>query len=226
MTEQPTAPATPSMDIGGAVSFVFNDPDWWRKALPIGLCTLIPILGPIVHLGWRRKMFHHIREGGEGLLPLDFGEDLSAGVDPFLAMLSTVFAILLMVSLFYAPGMVVGTLGAVLEQKALVGFGVVLGVCGHLALFPVIMIGNLLMIDFLRRGFQGDRAPILAPRESIRRIKTHFVQYLLLLVTVFIGGFFGALGFYLACIGGFVTMPAGHAVGAHALAQWDKISAH
>lgn len=225
MTESPTAPVPPSMDIGGAVSFVFNDPDWWRKALPIGLCMWIPLVGPIVHLGWRRKMFHHIREGGEGLLPLDFREDLSAGVDPFLAMLSTVAAIFLVVALFYAPGVVVGTLGAVLEQEALVGIGVVLGIGGHLALFPVMMMGNLLMIDFIRRGFQGDRVPILAPRESIRRIKTHFVQYLLLLVTTFIGGFLGALGFYAACIGGLVTLPAGHAIGAHALAQWDHISA-
>lgn len=95
----------------------------------------------------------------------------------------------------------------------------------HFGFMLIAMAGNLLMIDFVRRGHHGERVPVLAPRESIRGIKTHFVQYLLLMVTTVIGSFIGVLGFYAACIGGVVTLPAGHAVGAHALAQWDKLSA-
>jgi hypothetical protein len=204
---------------------VFNDPDWWRTALPVGLCMLIPLVGPIVHLGWRRKMFHHIRAGGEGLLPLDFSEDLSQGVDPFIVYMTSVFAMMSVAFVLYLPGLFVGIVGGILEQEALVGFGMVLGFFGHLGLFPIMLIGNLLMVDFVRRGYHGERVPILAPRESFHRIKAHFVQYLLLLLTSFIGGILGGLGFYAACIGGFVTLPAGHAIGTHALAQWDKLSA-
>ena len=72
----------------------------------------------------------------------------------------------------------------------------------HFGFMLIAMAGNLLMIDFVRRGHHGERVPVLAPRASIRRIKTHFVQYLLLMVTTVIGSFIGVLGFYAACIGG------------------------
>ena len=96
---------------------------------------------------------------------------------------------------------------------------------GHFAFILMALPGNALLVDFRRRGYHGERVPLLSPRESIRRIKTHFVPFVLMTVTTAIGGFIGILGMYAACIGVFVTMPAGHAVGAHALAQWDKLSA-
>lgn len=223
--ELQSTPKPASIDISGAFSFVFRDSDWWRAAIPVGLCIFIPLVGPIVHLGWRRKMFHHIRAGGEGLIPLDFGEDLRAGIDPFLAIFTGGLALMALGLLVYLPGVCLGVLGAVLEVEPLVGIGMAVGVMGHFAFILMALPGNALLIDFRRRGYHGERVPVLSPRESIRRIKTHFVPFVLLIVTTAIGSFIGVLGFYAACIGGFVTMPAGHAVGAHALAQWDKLSA-
>lgn len=224
-TELQPPPPPKSFDITGALSFAFRDPNWWRTAIPVGLCMFIPVIGVIVHLGWRRKMFHHIRAGGEGLIPLDFGEDLRAGIDPFLAIFTGGLALMALGFLVYLPGVCLGVLGAVLEVESLVGTGMAVGVMGHFAFILMALPGNALLVDFRRRGYHGERVPVLSPRESIRRIKTHFVPFVLMTVTTAIGGFIGVLGMYAACIGVFVTMPAGHAVGAHALAQWDKLSA-
>lgn len=70
------------MDIGLAFSFVFKDREWFRKIAIPALCSLIPIIGPFIVLGWALKVTKNVIEGQpEYALPeLNFGADLVKGL--------------------------------------------------------------------------------------------------------------------------------------------------
>lgn len=69
------------MDFSRALTFQFQDARWPQKLLLAALLSLIPILGPMVVLGWSlritRAVFHH---EAQELPELDLAEDLVRGV--------------------------------------------------------------------------------------------------------------------------------------------------
>lgn len=217
-------PARQSVDIAGMVQFVLDDPDWWRTAVLPGVCIFIPFVGPIIHLGWQRRMFHHVRSGGTGLLPLDFGGDLSDGVAPFVASLTTGLVLMVGVFLAFLPGLIITMIGGAAEVEAIVAIGMMTSFAAQMAIFPLSLVFAVLMLEVLRRGFHGELAPIFSPGESIARIRRRPTDYIVTLVGQFVANFIGSLGIYLCLVGGILTLPAGNAMTAHVLAQWDRLS--
>lgn len=72
------------MQFGKAFSFVFEDPDWFKKLAIMGLITLIPILGQIVLCGWMLDIIKKLIRHETVTLPdLDFGGQLSRGFSAF-----------------------------------------------------------------------------------------------------------------------------------------------
>jgi hypothetical protein len=220
----PQLPDRSSIDIGGMVQFVFNDPDWWRTAIPHGLCIFIPIVGPVINMGWQRRMFLHVRDGGEGLLPLDFGEDLRHGVAPFVATFSSMMIMMVAFFVLLLPGIGFAALGAVLEVEALAGLGALALIAAEMAFLPLTFAFALLMLEVLRRSYHGEMVPLLSPGESIQRIRSRPTDYLLTLIGQFVASFIGSIGIYACFVGGIVSLPAGNAMTANVLAQWDRLS--
>jgi len=68
------------MDFRKAFAFVFEDADWIKKTLLLGLISLIPIVGGFVLMGWALEITQRVMDGRTDSLPdLDFGEQLKRG---------------------------------------------------------------------------------------------------------------------------------------------------
>lgn len=73
------------MNFGLSFSYIFEDPDWFKKLLLPGLCMLIPVVGWMVAVGWALKATKNVMDGVENPLPdLDFGNDILRGLFAFL----------------------------------------------------------------------------------------------------------------------------------------------
>jgi hypothetical protein len=69
------------MKFGLSLSFIFKDEYWFKKITLPAICSLIPILGQIVQLGWALQISLNIIHQVEEPLPdLNFGEDLKRGL--------------------------------------------------------------------------------------------------------------------------------------------------
>jgi hypothetical protein len=96
------------MDFGLAFSFLFKDPDWFKKIAIIGLVGLIPIIGQFVYLGWAFEIARRvIRSDFQPLPELDFGEQLGKGFQVWLIYLVYAIPIIIVV----IPLAVVDSLG-------------------------------------------------------------------------------------------------------------------
>ena len=69
------------MKFGDAFTFVFQDPDWFKKIIIPGLVgLLIPVIGQMVLLGWALKVTLNVIRNNPNPLPeMDFGGDLGRG---------------------------------------------------------------------------------------------------------------------------------------------------
>jgi len=72
------------MDFGLAFSYVFKDPDWFKKIVIVALIGLIPIIGQLVILGWSLNIAKHVMSHDPNPLPdVNFGADLGRGFYAF-----------------------------------------------------------------------------------------------------------------------------------------------
>ena len=68
------------MDFGLAFSFVFKDPDWFKKVAIAAVIGLIPLIGQIIVLGWALNITKRVMNHDPNPLPdVDFGADLQRG---------------------------------------------------------------------------------------------------------------------------------------------------
>lgn len=68
------------MDFGLAFSYVFKDPDWFKKVVIVAVVGLIPIIGQMIVLGWALNISKRVMNHDPNPLPeLDFGADLQRG---------------------------------------------------------------------------------------------------------------------------------------------------
>jgi len=89
------------MDFGLAFRYVFDDEDWIKKIGLTALCSLIPIIGQFIVIGWGLHVTKNVIEGRErrALPELRFGEDLGRGFMVFLIQAIYALPIALVVGL-------------------------------------------------------------------------------------------------------------------------------
>jgi hypothetical protein len=69
------------MDFGLAFSFVFKDPDWFKKIALAALCSLIPVIGQIFLAGWMLDTMKRVIDNHPVPLPdLDLGGQIILGL--------------------------------------------------------------------------------------------------------------------------------------------------
>lgn len=213
------------MDFKRALEFVTRDPDWMKKCFMAGLPILVPIAGPIAFLGWQRRVFDNVRQNQESLPDPAFMDDLKYGVDPFIAMLNPLPVLFVLVLvLFGVPAVLMAVGGSIGGDAggALAMVGSLLQVLAMLVWFVVVMVFSVISPELVRRGFHGERFPLLSPRASIAPIMANKMPYVMAILAAFVGNLVGGLGFYVCCVGLFLTMPAGKVFYVHMLAQWDE----
>jgi hypothetical protein len=94
------------MKFADAFTFVFQDPEWFKKIIIPGLIgLLVPIIGQIFLLGWALKVTLNVIRNNPSPLPnMEFGADLGRGFKAWVVGL--VYAIPMI--LFYLPILILG----------------------------------------------------------------------------------------------------------------------
>jgi hypothetical protein len=228
----------PSVSIGTMFDLFGNDEAWMRKALTVGACTLIPIVGIFQVLGYGKRVYQHAQAGNKDLPEPSLGEDIGGGFKTWLLMLLNIFPALLILmgcGMGCAFGSAIGGTGIAAALGggdsgdggaggALGGMVMLVGVFGSYAL---ILLGALFIgiisIDLTRRIYNDESFPMFSPGASIGAIKRNPGAFLMTWLGMFLARILGAVGVVLCYIGVFLTMPIGMALSARVLAQWDAV---
>ena len=206
------------MDFGLAFRYVFDDEDWFRKIGLTALCSLIPIIGQFIVVGWGLHVTKNVIEGKEqrALPELRFGEDLGRG-----------FMIFLIQAIYALPIALLGGLASLLfwltaeaSDVANVIFGilggglVLLGVLLALlmAFWTAAAIANYAAKDYFGAAFKF--------KEIFALLKKSFGSWLLVVLGQILAmGFIAPLGAIACGIGALLTTAYATAVSSHLLGQ-------
>ena len=184
------------MDFGRAFTFVFEDRDWVRKLLLVGLITLIPFVGWLFVLGWTLEISHRVNQGVAVILPglEDFGERLVQGIKGF--VIAFVYTLPITVVAMVYGGIFALNTDAAAEAVVI---STVLYVCCISAI-------SLMLAAFMPAAF-GALADTGHVGEAFRLgriwslIKAAPGAYLLAIVGVWLAGLLSMLGLLLFCVG-------------------------
>jgi hypothetical protein len=88
-----------NMDFGRAFSYAFEDADWMKKIGIAALVLLIPLVGPIIVIGWGLEITRRVINLDPSPLPGwdDFGSYVSKGFQGFVVSLAYALPVLLVV---------------------------------------------------------------------------------------------------------------------------------
>jgi hypothetical protein len=223
-----SAPASTSVDIGKAFTYMTSDPQWMNKVVIMGLVTLIPIAGYLVCFGWMREIFERVQEGRKELPALDFGTQLEKGIAPFVAMLGPMLGMMFGMFGLQLLMLPFALLAEAAQGTAVQGVvGVVIGLLS-LLITLVMMVGifaiSAAVPEVMRRGLRGEMMPILSPKASIAAIKNNASAYFMVLIGGFAFNMISQVGVFICFVGMFLTMPLAMVGLSHLLAQWDRIA--
>jgi hypothetical protein len=207
------------MDFGLAFSYVFKDPEWFRKVAIPALCSLIPVIGPFILVGWAAKAAKKVMDGeAENALPeLEFGADLGKGFMISLAGLiySLPVAILVAVSsgLFSAASNN--------SREGVSALLYILGGCsGLLGLLFGLLVAFLSAVGIANFIAKGEFGAAFHFKELFAMLKKSFVSWLLVVVGYLLAiGIIAPLGGIVCGIGALLTTAYGNAIVMHLLGQ-------
>jgi len=145
-----------------SITDFFKSPKWMMNLLFGGICVLIPVIGPIVLMGWLITGFWSRKEESMETFPdFDFGnfsKYLERGLWPFLVMLASSFALgILFFILISIPSILIGLLTGDNGSSGFLGlifgmvilcFAVVVIVGMHLVIIPLLIRATILQ-DFM-----------------------------------------------------------------------------
>ena len=104
------------MNYSASISDFFKSPKWAMNMLLGGLCVLIPVIGPIVIVGWLVIGFWGREDEGFEKFPAfdfnHFGKYLERGIWPFLVVLVATLAIMPVIFVLIVPMMLLESLVA------------------------------------------------------------------------------------------------------------------
>ncbi len=207
------------MDFGLAFSYVFNEKDQWFKkiALP-ALCSLIPIIGPFILMGWGLKATQNVIEGNEeyALPSLEFGADLGRG---FMGFLITLIYNLPIAILFGISGALFGV-GGGMDDAGMTVLFIVGGCVSLIALVISLLIAFMSLAGLANYVAKGKFGAAFDFKTIFAMLKKSFVSWLLVAVGYILAmGIIAPLGTIVCVIGALLTSAYGTAITAHLLGQ-------
>jgi hypothetical protein len=207
------------MDFGLSFGYVFKDKEWFGKIAIVALCSLIPVVGQLIVVGWGLKATKNVIDGHvENALPkLDFGADLGRG---FMAWLITAIYSLPVAFVVGISGALFGFSDGVYEEAIRVILMIVGGCLGFLGLLLAILIGFMGMAAVANYVAKGQFSAAFKLKEVFGLVKKSFVSWLLVLVGGVIAmGIIAPLGVIICFIGALFTSAYATAVYSHLLGQ-------
>jgi hypothetical protein len=211
------------MNFGLSFSYVFKDPDWFKKVAIPALCSLIPIVGQFIVLGWSMKAAKNVMEGNEenALPSLEFGADLGKG-----------FMIFLIGAIYSLPAAILVGIGGALggfvpnaDQTVSIVLIVLASCIGLVGALLGILIAFLSVIGIANYVATGEFGAAFRFKELFAMLKKSFVSWLLVLVGAILAmGIIAPLGAIACGIGALLTAAYGSAVYAHLIGQAYNMS--
>jgi hypothetical protein len=206
------------MNFGLSFGYVFEDKEWFRKIAIPALCSLIPIVGQFIVIGWGLKATKNVIDGKErsALPELNFGNDLGHGFMVFLIGLIYSIPVSILVSI---SGLLIG-FGT--EQQDMSNFLMIaIGVCVGLLAFVLglltAFLGSAAVANYAAKGQFGAAFKF---SELFSMIKKSFVSWLLVILGQIIAmGFIAPLGAIACGIGALLTSVYATAIYSHLLGQ-------
>lgn len=105
------------MDYRGGLQAMYNNPNWLAQVTLIGLCYMIPVVGPIVVMGYVFEAAAYMHKTNRDSFPDfsfgRFGPYLSRGVGPFLVGILFLF---IHIPVYIAEVLVLGLVGGLLIE--------------------------------------------------------------------------------------------------------------
>jgi len=203
--------------------YIFDNPNWVTNVLLGGLCGLIPVVGPIVLLGYQYEIvIGLLMNGGQRYPDFDFNrfaDYLMRGVWPFLVQLVAGLVLMLpvmlvmMVPLFALMGLAANT-----HDNAAAGVGLLLGfLVWMLIMILVSLVPAIVLIPMqMRAGLALDFGVAFNFGWIVDFIKKTWLDMLLgLLFLAFTATLLVLLGYVACLIGVFFAMPIIYLAQAH-----------
>ena len=215
------------MDIGFSFSFPFNDTDWLKKILLVGLVGLIPIIGQLVVLGFMGQVIKRYLSDDAILLPdLDFGGQLSLGFKLFVVnLVYQIPAIIALLPAFIIMGIATSMAGSDNANTVITVGYVFLLCCGGLVVLYSILVAFMLPIAFARVVVDENIGAGFKFAEFFAILKANLVNYLIaILLAGFVGGIIISIGSMVCGIGVIFAIPYALAMEGNLFGQAYKIA--
>ena len=207
------------MNFGLSFSFVFKDKDWFKKVAIPALCSLIPVIGPFIVVGWGLKAAKNVIDGNvENALPnLDFGGDLGRGFMAFLINLIYGLPIGILAAISAALFSAGGSAREDFVSIILMIVGGCFGLLGLLLILVIVFMGTAAVANYLAKGSFGAAFKF---KEVFGLVKKSFVSWLLVIAGQILAmAFIAPLGGIACGIGALLTTAYAQVVYSHLLGQ-------
>ncbi len=224
-SDRPPPAPLGTVDIGAAISYPMQTPDWWMRCAKTGLFMLIPIAGMVALMGWMKQIFEESRAGNATELPeLDFGRHLSDGWRPFGAMFLTMMTFYLIMGVLFGSVMaLIAIVGAISQDAANIVGGIAMLLAQLLNMVMILGL-NAYIVEQWRLSLGGSLYPPASIVKSAKAVMAHPMPYVMTVVGLFLASMVGSLGFLACGVGMIVTLPAAWAVMAHLVGQWSRVA--
>ncbi len=209
------------MQFGKPFTYVFEDPDWLKKVVIMGLITLIPVLGQIVLVGWVIDIIKKMISHEAVTLPnLDFGGQLSRGFGA--AVVSVVYALpIIVLAIIQSIFLAILTSVTNGDSGDVVGIvTILLSVCfGLLYLVLGIALYFALPMAYGKYAEAGKISAALKFGEIFGLIKKAPGPIFIALIGALIASLIAPLGSIACAVGVLLTLVYGSAISAHFYGQ-------
>lgn len=218
-----TDPKEAVMDIGKALSYVFEDKNWLVKLIIGGILLIIPIVN-FISVGYALRTLRNVAEGKEKPLPEwdNWGDYFTKGLMVFLATLLYLLPLYILLGIGGALGAVAGTIeeGALASIAALCGSLVYCLTSIYGIAFSLWLPGALTLYIF-----KGNFGSMFSFSEIFRYISTNIGNYLIAWIISAVAIFVASFGAILCIIGVIFTSFWAYLVWAHLFGQvWRAAS--
>jgi hypothetical protein len=209
-----TTPAPPSkanIDIGRALSFAFEDPEWMKKLAIGGLVMFagVFVVGMPLLFGYYQRIIQRTVAGESRPLPewSDWGALFVDGLKLWAVMMVHVWAFVLPVGAIVGVGGVVAASLEHLPRGAQTAAAVVL-ILGALALYAMFLAATMLMAIYLpvaqvRLATTGSMREAFRFSVNLAFIRRNAVNYALAFAVALISSMAAQFGLLLCCVGFF-----------------------
>ncbi len=177
------------MDYMGAFTYMFSGRDWIKKIILGAVMGLVPILGPIILIGWTLDVLRNLNQGQPDPLPNWTGDDfarwLGRGLGLTVAILTFLLPVIVIAFIIFMLGNVLTALvGSQVEE-----LGVILGLCmACIGIIVYLLIGLSAQVVLVRFA-STDRLDVgLDYLKTFQLVGANIVPLIIIIVLLLVWG--------------------------------------